>query len=85
MKTIEIKKASKPLSEYAKEVDKEILVLTSNKRPVAAVVSLKNVDMESISLSTSSEFMEIIERSRKEFKSGEKLSLDEMKEEIKKM
>ncbi len=85
MKTIELKKASKPLSEYVNEIDKEILILTSNKKPIAAVVSLKGVDKESLSLSTNPEFMELIEKSRKDLKLGEKLSLDEMKEEITKM
>lgn len=85
MKTIEIKKASKPLSEYAKEIDNEILVLTSNEKPVAAIVSLKDVDMESLSLSTNPDFMEIIKKSRKDFKLGKKLSLNEMKDELKKM
>ncbi|HLG29426.1 MAG TPA: hypothetical protein VI387_04385 [Candidatus Brocadiales bacterium] len=85
MKTIEITKATKPLSAYAKELDNEILVITSNKKPIAAMVSLENVDMESLSLSTNPEFMEIIEKSRKEFKLGKKLSLDEIKREISKM
>ncbi|BBO16589.1 conserved hypothetical protein [Candidatus Brocadia pituitae] len=82
MKTIEITKASKSLSDYTKELDNEILVITSNDKPIAAIVSLKNVDMESLSLSTSPEFMEIIETSRKDFKLGKKLSLDEIKREI---
>ncbi len=85
MKNIELKKVLKPLSEYAKEIDDEILVLTSNKKAVAAVVSLKNVDMESLSLSINPDFIEIIKKSRKEFKSGEKLPLDKMKEEFVKM
>ena len=85
MKTIEITKASKSLSDYAKELDNEILVITSNDKPIAAIVSLKNVDMESLSLSTSPEFMEIIEKSRKDFKLGKKLSLDEIKREISSM
>lgn len=85
MKTIEIEKAFKPLSEYAKEIDNEILVLTSNEKPVAAIVSLKDVDMESLSLSTNPDFMEIIKKSRKDFKLGKKLSLNKMKEELKKM
>lgn len=85
MKTIEITKATKPLSDYAKELDNEILVITSNKKPIAAMVSLENVDMESLSLSTNPEFMEIIEKSRREFKLGKKLSLDEIKREISKM
>jgi PHD/YefM family antitoxin component YafN of YafNO toxin-antitoxin module len=85
MKTIDLEKASKPLSEYAKEIDKEILVLKSKDKPVAALVSLKDVDAESISLSTNPEFLEIIEKSRKEFKLGKRISLDEMKKEITKM
>ena len=85
MKTIELKKASKPLSDYVNEIDKEILILTSNKKPIAAVVSLKGVDKESLSLSTNPEFLELIEKAREEFKSGKKLSLNEIKEEIGKM
>lgn len=85
MKTIELKEAMRPLSEYINEIEEEILVLTSNKKPIAAVVSLKGVDKESLLLSTNSEFMKLIEKSREDFKQGKKLSLNEMKEEIKKM
>ena len=85
MKTLSITKATKPLSEYAKELKDETLVLTSDGSPVAAVVSLKNVDWESLSLSTNPDFMEIIEKSRKEFKIGKKLSLDEMRTEVARM
>ena len=85
MKTIEISKASKSLSDYAKELNNEILVITSDNEPIAAVVSLKNVDMESLSLSTNPEFMEIIEKSRRDFKLGKKVSLDEIKREISSM
>lgn len=82
MKTIEISSASKPLSDYARDLDDEIIILTSDQKPVAALVSLKKVDVESLSLSASSEFMEIIRSAREEFKSGRKLSLDEMKKTI---
>jgi PHD/YefM family antitoxin component YafN of YafNO toxin-antitoxin module len=85
MKTIDLKKAQKPLSEYANECNDEILILKSNDKPVAAIVSLKNVDMESISLSTNPEFMQIINKSRKDFKSGKKISIEAMKNKISKM
>lgn len=85
MKTIDLEKASKPLSEYVNEIDNEILILKSKDKPVAAIVSLKNVDMESISLSTNPEFLRIIENSRKEFKLGKIISFDEMEKEIAKM
>jgi PHD/YefM family antitoxin component YafN of YafNO toxin-antitoxin module len=82
MKTIELSEASRPLSDYAEELDEEIIVLTSKKKPVAALVSLKDVDRESLALSTSPEFMVIIEAAREEFRSGKKLSLEEMKREV---
>ena len=82
MKAIEISEASLSLSDYAKQLGEEILVVTSNKKPIAALVSLKRVDRESLALSTSPEFMEIIQAARAEFKSGKKLSLEEMKQEV---
>ena len=65
-----------------KELDDEIIVITSNKKPIAAIVSLKNVDKETLSLSTNPEFLEIIEKAREEFNTGKKLSFDEMKREF---
>ena len=41
MKTLELKKASKALADYATHLGSESIVLTSNKKPVAALVSLK--------------------------------------------
>jgi hypothetical protein len=40
------------------------------------------VDKESLSLSTSPEFMEIIEKARAEFAAGKRLTLEEMKREV---
>ncbi len=85
MKTINLDEAMKPLSEYANEIDNEILILESKNKPVAAIVSLKNVDLESLALSANPEFLEIIENSRKDFKKGKKISFEEMEEEITKM
>jgi hypothetical protein len=82
MKTIEISEASRPLSDYAKELDEDLLVLTANKKPIAALVSLKHVDRESLALSTNPEFIDIVETARAEFRSGEKFSLEEMKREV---
>ncbi len=82
MKAIDLSDAVRPLSEYAAELDEEIIVLTSQQKPVAALVPLKHVDRESLALSTNPEFMEIIESARDEFRSGKTLSLDEMKREV---
>jgi hypothetical protein len=82
MKILELESATESLSTYAKELGDDILVLVSNEEPVVAVVSLKNMDKETLSLSTHPEFMEIIEKSREEFRLGKKLSLDEMKRAV---
>ena len=85
MKSIEISQASRLLSDYVKELDEEIVVLTSNSEPVAAIVSLKNMDAESLSLSINEEFMEMIRKSREEFKSGKTVSFKQMKHEVSQM
>jgi len=82
MRTIEISTASKPLSDYANEIDDEIIVLTSNDQPVAAIVSLRNVDKESLLLISNPEFIEIINKARQGFESGRRLSFDEMKQAV---
>ena len=46
------------------------------KRPVAALVSLRKVDRESLALSTNPEFLKIIETSRKEIRAGKTTPLE---------
>lgn len=82
MRTLEIPTAHEPLSQYAAEAERETIVLKEHDEPIAAIVSLKRVDRESLSLSTNPDFMELIEQAREEFKSGKKLSLEQMKKEI---
>jgi PHD/YefM family antitoxin component YafN of YafNO toxin-antitoxin module len=79
MKTIELSTATKTLAEYASELEDEIVVLTEANKPVAAIVSLKNVDRESLALSTNPVFMEIIRQARQEVAEGKTLSLEEVK------
>ena len=80
MRTIKLSEASRSLAEYADELDDEIVVLTKNNRPVAAIVPLRNVDRESLSLSTNPKFLRLIRRSRGDFAAGRKRSLQEVRE-----
>lgn len=82
MKTIELTTATRPLSEYADEIGDEIVVLTANHKPIAAIVSLKDVDRESLALSTDAAFLALIGRARAEFAAGQTLSLEEMKRSV---
>lgn len=52
------------------------------KKAIAAVVSLEDTDLESLSLSLNPEFIAIVEQARQEFKAGKTLSLEEMKREV---
>ena len=79
MKTLALSAASRPLSDYAGELDEEVLVLTERNRAVAAIVPLRNVDRESLALSTHPGFLALIERSRREVAAGRTRSLDEMR------
>ena len=82
MKTLELKKASKALADYASRLGSESIVITSNKKPVAALVPLRGVKRESLSLSLDPAFMKIIRRARAEVKRGEVYSLRRVKQEM---
>ena len=82
MKTLELKKASKTLADYATQLGSESIVITSNKKPVAALVSLRGVERESLSLSLNLAFMRIIRRARAEVRRGEVYSLKQVKQEM---
>jgi PHD/YefM family antitoxin component YafN of YafNO toxin-antitoxin module len=82
MKTLELKKASKALADYATHLGSESIVITSNKKPVAVLVSLQGSEPESLPLSLNPAFMKIIRRARAEVKRGEVYSLKQVKQEL---
>jgi antitoxin (DNA-binding transcriptional repressor) of toxin-antitoxin stability system len=82
MKTVDLAKASKSLSAYAHDLDEEPVILTVDDEPVAALVSLKNVDRESLVLSTSPAFLRLMQAAREELASGDSGSLEEIKREL---
>ena len=82
MKTVELSAATRPLSEYVAELGGDFIILTSKNEPVAALVSLDYMEIESLSLSLNPQFAQILDEARAEFSAGKKLSLDEMKREM---
>ena len=79
MKTLALSDASRSLAEYASELDDEVVLLTKRNRPIAAIVPLRNVDRETLALSTHPGFLALIERSRREVAAGNTLSFAEMR------
>jgi antitoxin (DNA-binding transcriptional repressor) of toxin-antitoxin stability system len=82
MKTIQMPKELRPLLEFAEASAAETLVFTEKKRPVAALVSLRKVDRESLALSTNPEFWRIIETARKEIRAGKSTTLETLERKL---
>ena len=78
MKTVEVSKATLPLSDYTKGVKKEPVIITKEGKPVAVLVSIPNADVETASLSNNPRFVALIERSRARQKSEGGISSGEM-------
>lgn len=81
MKTVEAAKA-KSLADYAARVKKEPLVVTSEGKPVAVLVGIKNADIETVSLSNNPRFLALIERSRTRRKAKGGISTEEMRHRL---
>lgn len=82
MKTLEMDKATAPLAEYARDINKEPVVLTVKGKPVAALVPIENADLETVTLSTHPQFLALIERSRVRQKSEGGISSKEMRRRL---
>ena len=64
MKILAIEQATSTLAEYTSGLAEEPVIITSNGQPIAALVTLENVDLETVALSHHPQFMALIERSR---------------------
>lgn len=64
MKVVEKQDATRPLAEYAAEIQAGTVIVTDHGHPVAALVPLDNADLETVELSTNPQFLRLIERSR---------------------
>ncbi|HXE51880.1 MAG TPA: hypothetical protein VN541_02650 [Tepidisphaeraceae bacterium] len=83
MKTMEVPAGPRQLREAMRMGEEETLVLTRRGRPVAALVPMKGVDAETLSLSTNAKFLRILRKSFAQLDSGKTVSLAEMKRRMK--
>jgi antitoxin (DNA-binding transcriptional repressor) of toxin-antitoxin stability system len=82
MRIVDIKDATHTLAEYAVEIGDCPIIVASDGTPVAALVPIENADLEVSSLSTSREFLELIERSRARVRAEGGLSSEQMRRRI---
>ena len=76
MKTIQMPKELQPLLKFAEASEQDTVVFTEKRRPVAALVSLRKVDRESLALSANPAFWRIIEAAREEVRAGQTITLE---------
>ncbi len=82
MKKLTVTQASRSLGQYASELKDEIVVVTKGNRAVAALIPLRNVDRESLALSSQPEFLKLIKRARAEIAAGKSIPLNDMRERV---
>ena len=82
MTKVEFKKASGPLSEYAKKARKEPITVIKGGKPFAAVVPIRNADEETVALSTNRKFLKIIDRSQARVKKEGSISANELRRRL---
>ncbi len=82
MKTLELKKATKTLANYAKSVDREAVLVLRNGKPMAVLSSARGMDAESISLANNPRFLAVIEKSRARHKAEGGISTEEVRRRL---
>ena len=82
MKTIDVRHATRRLGDCAQDVAEEPMIVTQNGKPLAALVSLADVDQETIALSLNPQFIALIERSRARARAEGEISSAEMRRRL---
>nr|VFJ89469.1 MAG: Antitoxin Phd_YefM, type II toxin-antitoxin system [Candidatus Kentron sp. H]VFJ91003.1 MAG: Antitoxin Phd_YefM, type II toxin-antitoxin system [Candidatus Kentron sp. H]VFJ97320.1 MAG: Antitoxin Phd_YefM, type II toxin-antitoxin system [Candidatus Kentron sp. H] len=82
MKTMDISEATASLAEYARVIAAEPVVITSDGKPLMALLDMKDTDFETLSLSTNPEFIKIIGQSRARHEKEGGISSDEMRRRL---
>jgi antitoxin (DNA-binding transcriptional repressor) of toxin-antitoxin stability system len=82
MKTLEMVQATASLRDYAQHVGQEPVILTVDGKPFAALVSIENMDWETVTLSNSPQFLALIEHSRARHTTEGGLSSTEMRRRL---
>lgn len=82
MRTIDLADATQSLADDAQQADGGPIVVTQNGQPIAVVMQLSNMDMESLLLSDHPQFLALIERSRERHQREGGISSAEMRRRL---
>jgi antitoxin (DNA-binding transcriptional repressor) of toxin-antitoxin stability system len=78
MKVVDTADATGTLADYTSQIASGPVIVTEHGQPVAALVAIENADLETVSLSSNPQFLELIERSRARVRSEGSVSAEEM-------
>ncbi|NEQ67807.1 MAG: hypothetical protein F6K21_20320 [Symploca sp. SIO2D2] len=76
---IDIAQASATVADYTSNLTEEPVIISNDGQPITALITLENIDMETISLSTNPKFIALIERSRARRRSEGGISNSQMR------
>jgi antitoxin (DNA-binding transcriptional repressor) of toxin-antitoxin stability system len=82
MKTLEIPATNRQLRQMIAEAQTETVVLAEDGKPVAALVPIRDMDAESLSLGTDPKFLRLLRRSFRVLNGGNRVSLSEMRKRL---
>ena len=82
MKSVELDNATAALKEYAENLTREEIVLTRDGKAIAALVRIKDSDLEAFLVSESPVFKRIIRRSRASYKRSGGLTREQLEERL---
>jgi antitoxin (DNA-binding transcriptional repressor) of toxin-antitoxin stability system len=82
MKVIDTADATGTLAEYTSQIASGPVIVTDHGQPVATLVDIENADLETVSLSSNSQFLELIERSRARVRAEGTVSAEEMRRQF---
>ncbi|MCK6629059.1 MAG: type II toxin-antitoxin system Phd/YefM family antitoxin [Anaerolineae bacterium] len=79
MITLNKNDAKASLADYVDQINNDPIVVTVGDKPVAVLLPLDNIDLETLSLSLNPQFQAIIERSRLRDETEGRLSSEEVR------
>jgi antitoxin (DNA-binding transcriptional repressor) of toxin-antitoxin stability system len=82
MKKIDLREVDDELAGHIRALDGEPLVIADGDIPVAALVPLEGMDLESLYVSTNPDFVDLIERSRRRHREEGGISSEEMRRRL---
>ena len=82
MKTVELNDANAPLSEYARNLGSEPLLVTESGRAVAALMPVEDEELGTLSLGSNPRFRALLETARAQRRAGQGLTSEEVRREL---